>query len=95
MRGRGATGQQAESPGSPRQREEEIRRAIAELVRRHRRERGWTQEQLASTVGISFEHLNHIENCRATPSIDVLDRIAAAFGCRLSEFLANDESGLL
>jgi transcriptional regulator with XRE-family HTH domain len=51
---------------------------------------------LAFRSGISYEHLNHIENYRVTASINVLDRIARALGFhRLSEFLATDESGIL
>lgn len=55
-----------------------------------------TQEELAFRSGISYEHLNRIENYRSTASVEVLDRIALALGfARLSEFLARDTSRLL
>jgi len=50
-----------------------IRQAIADLIRtqRKKRDRPLTQERLAGLSGISFEHLNHIENYRSTASIDL------------------------
>jgi ribosome-binding protein aMBF1 (putative translation factor) len=55
-----------------------------------------TQEELAFRSGISFEHLNRIENYRSTASIEVLDRIAKALGFKsVSEFLSSDRSGIL
>ena len=72
--------------------------ALGNLIRtqrkNHRKE--MTQEELAFRSGISYEHLNHIENHRAMASVEVLDRIASALGFhRLSEFLACDESEIL
>ncbi|HKQ05689.1 MAG TPA: helix-turn-helix transcriptional regulator [Blastocatellia bacterium] len=72
--------------------------AIGDLIRAHRKrpEQPMTQEELAYRSGISYEHLNHIENYKTMVSIDVLDRIALALGfSRLSEFLACDEKKLL
>jgi DNA-binding XRE family transcriptional regulator len=75
-----------------------IRKAIGDLVRSQRKssERQMTQEELAECAGISYEHLNHIENYKVLASIEVLDKIARALGYgRVSEFLALDESHTL
>jgi transcriptional regulator with XRE-family HTH domain len=75
-----------------------LRDAIAELVRTQRKnqETPLSQEELAHKAGISFEHLNHIENRKTTPSVEVLHRIAKALGFnRVSEFLQLDERGVL
>jgi transcriptional regulator with XRE-family HTH domain len=75
-----------------------IRKAVGDLIRTQRllREPLLTQEKLAEHASISFEHLNHIENYKAMPSIEVLDRIAKALGHRrLSEFLGRDQTGIL
>lgn len=80
------------------EREMLIRKAISDLIRSQRKSQllPLTQEKLASRSGISFEHLNHIENYKSTASIEVLDRIARALGFRrLSEFLALDEHNIL
>ena len=79
-------------------REAIIRKAVSDLIyrRRVRAEHVITQEELAVRSGISYEHLNRIENYRAMPSIMVLDRIARSLGFdRLSDFLADDEFELL
>lgn len=76
----------------------EIRDAIAELIRKQRKnqEPPLSQEELAHKAGISFEHLNHVENRKATPSVEVLYRLANALGFRrLSEFFLLDEKGVL
>ncbi len=75
-----------------------LRKAISDLVLKQRkyREGAITQEELAFRSGISYEHINHIENYKTTPSIEVLDRIARSLGFhRVSEFLSCDESKLL
>ena len=75
-----------------------IRMRIGDLVRIHRKQldNRLTQEELAFRSGISFEHLNHIENYRAKVSIELLDRIALALGFeRLSDFLGRDQTGTL
>lgn len=84
--------------GPIRARELLVRRAVAELIRTQRKRHGstLTQEKLAELADISFEHLNRIENCKASASVEVLDRIAKALGfTRLSEFLALDAHRIL
>jgi transcriptional regulator with XRE-family HTH domain len=81
-----------------REREVIVRKAVSDLIRAQRKMQNvrLTQEALAYRSGISFEHLNHIENYRATASVEVLDKIARALGFRrLSEFLALDETQIL
>jgi transcriptional regulator with XRE-family HTH domain len=40
---------------------------------------GWTQKDLAESVGISRSHLSEIESGKKTPSLEVLSKIAASF----------------
>ena len=80
------------------ERERLLRRAISDLIRTQRKGQlvVLTQESLAGLSDISYEHLNHIENHKASASIEVLDRIARALSFnRLSEFLALDEHRVL
>jgi len=47
-------------------------------------------------AGISFEHLNRIENYRAAASLETLDQLARALGFdRVSAFLESDRSHTL
>jgi len=75
-----------------------IRITVGDLIRLQRTnpEAPLTQEELADRSGVSYEHLNHIENYKAKVSIEVLDRIALALGfARLSDFLARDDKKIL
>jgi putative transcriptional regulator len=50
---------------------------------------GWTQEQLAETVGVSRQAINALETERHDPSLDLAYRVAAAFGLRVEEIFPN------
>jgi DNA-binding XRE family transcriptional regulator len=43
--------------------------ALAKNVRRLRKAKGWSQGQLAKTVGIQLAAVSHIENCRGNPTL--------------------------
>jgi transcriptional regulator with XRE-family HTH domain len=51
---------------------------IGQNVRRLRKERGLTQEQLAMETAIDLTYLGGIERGRRNPSVSVLGRLAAA-----------------
>lgn len=65
----------------------QVRVTVGDLIRLHRRnlEIRLAQEELAYRSGISFEHLNYVENYKAKVSIEVLDRVALAFVLSLDE----------
>ena len=54
-----------------------------------RAERGWTQEQLSQTVGVSRYAINALETERHDPSLDLAFRIAGAFGLTIEEIFPN------
>lgn len=60
---------------------------VGENVRRLRKERGLTQEQLAMETGIDLTYLGGIERGRRNPSVSVLGRLAASLGVHPSELL--------
>ena len=53
---------------------------LGPAIRRVRRERGLTQEELAGEVGASVAHLSRLESGARQPSLDGLLRVAAALG---------------
>ncbi len=53
------------------------------FLRTLRRSRGLTQAELGEIVRIAVPNLSAYENDRQLPSIDVVNRIVAACGCRL------------
>lgn len=54
-----------------------------------RAERGWTQEQLSTAIGVSRQAINAIETERHDPSLDLAYRISAAFDLPVEEVFPN------
>jgi transcriptional regulator with XRE-family HTH domain len=74
--------------------QDRIEKLIAGLgpaVRRLRRERGLTLEDLAGKVGTSVAHLSRLESGGRQPSLEGLLRIAVALGVAVDELLAAPE----
>jgi len=67
---------------------------LGPAIRRVRRERGLTQEELAGEVGASVAHLSRLESGARQPSLEGLLRVAAALGVEVGELLeASEEPG--
>lgn len=49
-------------------------------VRAARREKGWTQEQLAFEAGVKRAYLSEIEGGKRNPTLDVVEKLARALG---------------
>ena len=49
-------------------------------MRSLRRKLGWSQELLAERTGVSAPYITQIEAGKRTPSLDIVERLAAAFG---------------
>lgn len=66
-----------------------MRNSVAE----RRLDRGWTQAELASALGVSRQTVISIERGRFDPSLPLAFIIARTFGCRIEDvFIAEDES---
>lgn len=59
------------------------RKAIGESIRAMRTAKGWEQEQLAQIAGITTANVRSIEVGKYAVNIDVLNKIAVAFGAEL------------
>jgi transcriptional regulator with XRE-family HTH domain len=60
---------------------------FATALRRIRLERGMTQLQLARAAQVSNAYIGRLENRESAPSIDTIERIAAALGCTVHDLL--------
>ena len=58
---------------------------IGERIRRLRKQKGLTQEQLADKVRVTSSYIGFIEQGVRNPSINTADKIARALGAKLSE----------
>lgn len=56
-------------------------------IRRRRLALGLTQLQLAENAGVSYPHLNNVEEGRKPPSVTVVAKLAAALGCEPADLL--------
>ena len=55
--------------------------SVRNRVKELRDERGWTQQQLADSVGVSRQSINSIERDRYVPSLPLALTFARIFGC--------------
>lgn len=49
------------------------------------------KKELAKQIGVSPAVVGQYIRCRTKPSVDILIRIANAFGCTIDELLHNDD----
>ena len=63
---------------------------IINHVRELRKERGFTQEQLARELGVSRQTINSIERGRYVPSLDLALLTARFFGCPVEDIFILD-----
>ena len=54
--------------------------SIGSRIAHLREQRGWTQEQLSSLLGISRAALSHYEKSRREPDTETLSKVADIFG---------------
>jgi len=66
---------------------------VGENVRRLRKERGLTQEQLAMEVGIDLTYLGGIERGRRNPSLKILGALSTALAVQLPDLLQRPDHG--
>ena len=62
-------------------------------VRRLRTAQGWSQERLAAEAGVSRVYMNEVERELGNVTIDVVDKLATALGCRVVDLVREPEEG--
>lgn len=63
----------------------ELDRRLARHLQKVRKEKGWTQEQLAEKIRVSATWLGYIEAGTRIPNLKLLYKIARALGVRVSD----------
>lgn len=64
---------------------------LGNSIRRHRVERGWTQERLAEFAQTSVNHISYIERGERLPSVPMLIQIAQALKITVGGLLGETE----
>ena len=67
--------------------------AIGQRIRKNRKARNLSQEDLADMIGISVTHMSHIETGNTKLSLPVLVDLAKAFEVRTDDLLFDTYSG--
>lgn len=65
----------------------DIRRRLATNMRAIRREKGWSQEELADRAGVHRTYISGVERCVRNPTITIVGRIAQALEVPIGELV--------
>ncbi len=63
---------------------------LLNTLKERRAEKGWSQEELARSVGVSRKTINTVERGRFVPSTVLALKLARAFDCAVEELFALD-----
>jgi transcriptional regulator with XRE-family HTH domain len=66
-------------------RDSEVLSALARNVQRLRKKRKWTQDDLAAAAEIEQMAVSLIENRRSNPTVEILEKVAAALEVPFAE----------
>ena len=73
-------------------RHRDMAKAFALVLRKHRKEKGITQELLAEKADIASKMVSLIERLERNPSLNVADSLAQSLGVSLSEMINQAEA---
>lgn len=65
----------------------DIRQRLAKNMRRIRRNKGWSQEELADRADVHRTYISGVERCVRNPTITIVGRIAEALGVPVGELV--------
>jgi len=71
---------------------EEVYRKIGQRLQSLRKQRGFTQEQVAKYLGITQNQLSYYENGKREISVDLLLKLARLYGCDYNYLLGDEDS---
>jgi transcriptional regulator with XRE-family HTH domain len=63
-----------------------LRETVAANIRRIRKEKGISQEDLADRAGVYRNYVGMVERCENAPTIDLLEKFAEALDVKPVEF---------
>jgi len=72
--------------------DEETRKAIGARIKTLRKQKKWTQKELAAQLGIGFSHLNKYEGGLHIPPVDKVIQLAEIFDTTVDFLLTGDRS---
>lgn len=67
----------------------DIRKRLGRNVQRLRREKGWSQEELAEQTRLHRTYVSGIERGIRNPTATVLEQLARGLGCTIGELFSD------
>jgi transcriptional regulator with XRE-family HTH domain len=64
----------------------DLRAQFGKRLRKIRRDKDMTQEQLAEAIGVTMEYISRMEGGRYSPSFQVLEKLAEVLEVEVEEF---------
>jgi transcriptional regulator with XRE-family HTH domain len=68
-----------------------LKESFAENLKRIRKQRGLTQEELAELVNVAPRHISFIETAKSFPSSDLLERLSNALNTNYADFFTYEK----
>ncbi len=68
--------------------------ALHDNIKRLRKQKGWSQTELAEKIGSHLSHVNRIETGKYKPSVDVLIKLADVFDVSLDALVRDSDVDL-
>lgn len=65
----------------------EIGRRLAANMKRLRKDRGWSQEELGDRAGLHRTYISQVERAVKSPTLAAVEKIAVALGVRVGELV--------
>lgn len=65
----------------------DIRQRLSDNMRKFRRDKGWSQEELAERAGVHRTYISGVERLVRNPTITIVGRIADALGVGVGELV--------
>jgi transcriptional regulator with XRE-family HTH domain len=56
-------------------------------IEKRRKAKGWSREELAKMVGITYNAVRHYEKRMREPTASILKRMSEVFGCRMEDLI--------
>ncbi len=68
-----------------------VREIFGKILRRKRKEKNWSQEELAFRAGIAMRYVSLLECNKRQPTISTIYAVCAALNISMSDFMAEIE----
>lgn len=68
--------------------------SLGKNIHRMRKEKEWTQQDLATATGIKLGHISKLENDEGDPKLSTIVKLMNALGCSPNELMGSETKGI-